>query len=104
MENLVKFPLANGECVVVQIDPNVAPGPLPAANKSGVMREALMGFEEAAAKLRPIAQGLLEQVKDLGPDETRLEFTVGFCAEAGLILAKAGADGHCKLRMVWKKR
>jgi len=104
MDNLVRFPLSGGDCVVVQLDAPVNEGPLPAANRAGIMRDAQIGFEDAAAKLRPIAQVLLEQTKDLGPDEVRLELSVKFCAEVGIILAKSAAEGHCRLGMIWKKR
>jgi len=104
MENLIKFPLAGGDCVVVQLDAPQSDGPSPAANRAGVMREAQIGFEEAAAKLRPIAQILLEQTKDLGPDEVKLELSIRFSAEVGMVLAKSAAEGHCRLGMIWRKR
>ncbi len=104
MENLVKFPLGGDEFVAVQVNRAVSDGPLPAANKPGMMQQAQMGFAEAAGKLRPIAHVLLEQLKDLEADELKLEFAVGFSAEAGMILAKSGAEGHCRLSLIWKQR
>jgi hypothetical protein len=102
MRNLIKFPLAGGDCVLVE--PAHPPeGPQPAAG-GGIAQQARMGFEEAAGRLRPIAHVLLEQLKDLGADELKLEFAVGFSAEAGMVLAKSAAEGHCKLALVWKKR
>jgi len=102
MENLIKFPLAGGDHVVVQLDSTGTNQPN--ARSPGTIREVAIGFEAAAAKLRPIAQVLLAQIKDLGPDELKLEFAVGFSAEAGVILAKSGAEGHCKIGMVWRRQ
>jgi len=104
MEKLVRFPLADGDCVVVQLDGGAIGGPTPAANKPGVIEDAQHGFESAAAKLRPIARVMLDQIKDLGCDEIKLELSVRFCAEAGLILAKTATEGHCRLGLMWKPR
>lgn len=100
MDQLAHFPLAGGG-VVVQLE---ATGPLPAGVAGNLPLQAQIGFAEAAGKLRPIAQTLLDQLGALAADEVKLEFSVRFCAELGLVLAKSGAEGHCRLALVWKQR
>ena len=103
MDQLARFPLLGGEAVVVQLGGAAAPGPQPAGNKASIVQQAQLGFEEAAGKLQPIAQVLLNQMKQFEADEVKLELSVRFCAELGLILAKSEAEGHCKLEMIWKR-
>ncbi len=61
-----------------------------------------MSFEEATAKIRPIAQAVLAHVKDLGPQEVTVELGLTFSAEAGVILAKTTGEGSCKVKLSWK--
>jgi hypothetical protein len=102
MERLVRFPLASGGSVIVQVDEQQS-GPVPAASPGEIAAQAKMTFEQAAAQLRPIAQTLLEQVKDLGPENVKIELGIAFSAEAGVVLAKTSAEGTCKVTLSWKK-
>jgi hypothetical protein len=102
MERLVRFPLASGGSVIVQVDEQQS-GPVPAASPGEIAAKAKMTFEQAAAQLRPIAQTLLEQVKDLGPENVKIELGIAFSAEAGVVLAKTSAEGTCKVTLSWKK-
>jgi hypothetical protein len=102
METLVRFPLASGGSVVVQVNERQS-GPVPAASPGEFAAKAKMTFEQAAAQLRPIAKTLLEQVKDLGPENVEIELGISFSAEAGVILARTSAEGTCKITLSWKK-
>ena len=101
MTKLVEFKLEGGGSVIVQVDENES-GPVPAANPGDLAGQAMMTFEQAAAKLRPIARAVLAQVKDLGPQDVTIELGVKFSAEAGVILAKSSAEGTCKVTLAWK--
>ena len=37
------------------------------------------------------------------PDEIELEFSVKFSADAGVIIAKAGAEASATITLTWKK-
>ena len=54
-------------------------------------------------KLRPLAEALHQQLEGLAADEVRLDFSVGIVAEAGLVLMRSGAEGHCRLSLVWRR-
>lgn len=101
MSKLVEFRLAEGGSVLVQVD-DKGSGPVPAASPGDLAAKAKMTFEEAVAKLRPIAQAVLDQVKDLGPREVQVELGLKFSAEAGVILAKTSAEGTCKVTLTWQ--
>ena len=80
-----------------------AAGLVRASNKPGKIAETLeKTFEETVSGLRPIAEILLAQVRDLGPREATIEFGIKFGTEAGVILAKAAAEGACKVTLHWK--
>jgi len=104
MEKLVRFPLDGGDFVVVQVEAPGGQGPLHAGVKTSALAEAQMSFEQAVGKIRPIAGALVDQIKDLGCAEVTLEVSVRLCAEAGLVLAKSGAEAHCRLGLTWRPR
>ena len=103
MTRLVQFRLEGGDSLYVQVDEEGA-GPVPAATPGEIAAKAKMTFEEATAKLGPIARAVLAQVENLGPDETSVELGLKFSAEAGVILAKTAAEGTCKISIKWKKK
>ena len=102
MERLVRFRLEGGGSVVVQVDERQS-GPVPAATPGELAANAAMSFEQALAKVRPIATAIVEQVKDLGPQKIEIELGLTFSAEAGVILAKSSLEGSCKLTLGWEK-
>lgn len=102
MEKLVRFPLESGGSVVVLIEEQES-GPVPAASPGELAAKAKMSFEQAVAQLRPIAKAVVDQVKDLGPREAKIELGITFSAEAGIILAKTSSQGSCKITLSWRK-
>jgi Trypsin-co-occurring domain 1 len=103
MTKLVQFPLEEGGSIVVEVEEEQLSGPVPAASPGDLAGEAKMSFDEATAKLGPIARIVLDQVKDLGPQEIGVELGIKFSAEAGIILAKTSAEGTCTVKLTWKK-
>jgi hypothetical protein len=99
---LVRFQLEGGDSVLVLVDEEGA-GPVPAAAHDDIATRAKMTFEQATAKLGPIARTVLAQVENLGQDETNVELGLKFSAEAGVILAKSAAEGTCKITIKWRK-
>ena len=76
-------------------------GSLPAAGGGKAFGRAEASFEAAVAGIRPIASAVLAQLKDLGPTEATVEFGVKLTAKAGVILASAASEGHCKISLEW---
>jgi len=102
MERLVRFPLEGGGSVVVQVDERQS-GPVPAASPGEFAAKAKITFEQAVSHLRPIAEAVIQQVKDLGPQKVEIELGISFSAEAGVVLAKTAAEGSCKVTLAWQK-
>ena len=70
----------------------------------GAVEQARKTFEEAAAGIRPIAETILRQVTELGPESVEVEFGVTFNATAGVILASSAVKGNCKVTLSWKPK
>ena len=101
MSTLVAFPLMDqGGQVVVEVD-DTAAGPVRAARPGEIATTARTTFEEAVAGVRPIAQIILAQLRELGPETVTIELGVKFGTETGVILAKAAAEGTCKVTLTW---
>jgi hypothetical protein len=62
-------------------------------------------LEEAVAELKPAAQAILDGLKALseGVKEIELEFGIKLTAEAGAIIARTAAEGHCTVSIKWTR-
>ena len=54
------------------------------------------------APLRKVAEEARNAFLGTDPQEIEVEFGVKFSAEAKVILAKAGGEGHLQVKVVWK--
>jgi hypothetical protein len=98
---LVRFPLADGGSVLVEVDER--PGVSRAGRASGVVREARTTFEKAVAEVRDAAAGALAQFTAMtrAPDEVELKFGIKLDAEAGAIIARTGIQGQLEVKLRW---
>jgi hypothetical protein len=66
-----------------------------------VVDQARVGLEAALQGVRPAAKALLDQFKSLGDDvaEVELELGLKLTAEAGAIIARTSAEGHCTVKI-----
>ena len=102
MSKLVAFPFKDGAGqVIVEMDDTTS-GLIRATRPGEIAATANKTFEEAAAGVRPIAETILGQLSDLGPETVTVELGIKFGTEAGVILAKAATEGTCKVSLTWK--
>ncbi|WP_410644211.1 CU044_2847 family protein [Amycolatopsis sp. lyj-346] len=99
MQEFVRFPLAGGGSVVVEVEGE--PGLEHAAAPSGVLRKATTTFEHALGEVRAAASAALAQFRDLGPDEVELKFGVKLDAQAGAVIARTGLQGQFEVKLKW---
>jgi hypothetical protein len=97
---LIEFQ-ADGGPVVVEVEASLV-GPRPAA-AGEIAARASKSFAEALAGIKPIAEAMIKQLADLGPAEAKIEFGVKFTAKAGVVLASAESEAHCKITLGWIK-
>ncbi|MBA2345858.1 MAG: hypothetical protein H0V83_12335 [Rubrobacter sp.] len=110
MRRLVEFPLEDGDSIFVEVeDLSLGGGTRRGLSTSAVVERAQTSFEDALEKTRPIASGLIGQLREIGdsaiepPDEIQVEFGLLLSAEAGAVLAAASATANFKVTMTWRK-
>jgi hypothetical protein len=99
LPEFVRFPLADGGSVLVEVE--VEPGFEHASAPSGVLRKATTTFEHALNEVRAAAGTALAQFRDLGPDEVELKFGVKLDAQAGAVIARTGLQGQFEVKLKW---
>ena len=104
MKRLVEFPLEDGGSILVEVDVPEEPGMVPAA-RGEVVQRAQQTFETALDRVRPAAQAIIGKLRDLHdpPDEIEVEFGLKMSAEAGALVAAAGAEANYKVTLTWKR-
>jgi hypothetical protein len=105
MARLIEFKLPGGGSLVAEVEDEPRAGPHPAGAGGGAIEKATVGLDQAIAKVRPFAELLLAQLKELSrePDQVSVEFGIKLNVEAGAIIAKTGVEGNCKVTVSWKK-
>ncbi|KUN80871.1 CU044_2847 family protein [Streptomyces griseoruber] len=101
MSELVRFPVAGADPVVVEVDS--AGGAVPV----GPLRRVREVDEEFTARLGPIREAVartLESLRgDLRPDEITVSFGVSLTGEAGAVIAKTALEANFSVEMVWSR-
>jgi len=101
MSELVRYRVANGPDVVVEVDDDQA-ALLPAGRRPGeVAGEAAKTFEEAIAAIGPATEQIRVQLWKLAPQELSIEVGIKLTVEAGAIIAKAGGEANFKATLKW---
>jgi len=106
MKHLVEFPLEDGGTILVeaeQLEP--AEGVVPATRPGEVIAKATETFEHALEKVKPAANAIINKLRGLSdpPDEIEVEFGLKLNAEAGGVVASAGAEANYKVTLNWKR-
>lgn len=104
MKRLVEFPLENGGTVLVEVAEPEQGGLVPASRGRDVVVKAQQTLQQALGKLQPTAEAIISQLKGLSeqPSEIEVEFGLKLSAEAGAVLAAAGAEANYNIKLVWK--
>ena len=102
---IVVFTLASGEAVPVEVEPVRA-----GLNFQPVSRDAAAGdlpksFAEALARVRPLADAVIETLSGLAarPDQVEIQFGIKLNAVAGAVIAKAGTEANFAVKLNWKR-
>ena len=106
MKRLVEFPLEDGSTIVVEVDESEPEGGTVRVSRPGELAEkAQMTFEEALNRIRPAAEGIVARLRGLHdpPDQVAVEFGLKLSAQAGAIVAAAGAEASYTISLTWKR-
>ena len=102
---LVKYKTEQGGALVFEVEEVAQPGmKLAAADKGAV--QATQTLEEALNEVEPVISKLCDRLRGMvsSPQQVNIELGLKFTAGAGVVFAKVGAEGHCKVSLTWTKR
>jgi hypothetical protein len=104
MKRLVEFPLEDGTTLLVEIE-EPDQGGLVKASLSETIAKAEQTLEKSLEKVKPAAQFLIQQIRKLhdAPDEVQVTFGLKLSADAGAVLASAGAEANYLVMLKWVK-
>jgi hypothetical protein len=106
---LIEFRLDdNGQAtVLVEADDSIPAEGQTRVSTGGILTEqASKAFDNALAGIRPIISSVTRQLVEAVSDAQEIEVELGFklTADAGVILARAGAESHCKVAIKWVRK
>ncbi|MGH3688195.1 MAG: CU044_2847 family protein [Pseudonocardiaceae bacterium] len=100
MREVVRFGLAEGSTVLVEIDEDNLGIERVSRGRDGVV-EVSHRLTEALGSVRDAARESMEVLQTLSPGRIELEFGVKLTGEAGAIIAKTAAEGHFTVTLTW---
>jgi len=102
MRSLARIPLEGGGSVLVEA-PEVADGPVKAGRIGDAIREMPVTLQVALRPVTDMARAVLDQLRQVGPDEVEVEFGVDLATQAGAVIARSEAGFHLKVRVLWER-
>lgn len=103
MDEFARIPLEDGGAITFESVPDVGgDGPLKAGRGVDAVRELPQELNEFLAPVGETARTLLTQLRQAGPDEVEVEFSVSLSAKAGAVITQGTASGNLKVKMTWK--
>jgi hypothetical protein len=106
MKRLIEFPLEDGTTMLVEIDEPEQGGLVKASRTGEVIVKAQQTLEKALENVQPAAKFVIQQLRQLhdSPDEIQVAFGLKLSAEAGAVLAAAGAEANYTVTLKWNKQ
>jgi hypothetical protein len=100
----IAFSVAGGDGEVLVETNDIQPGQGQVSRSGEITVQAGQAIQEAFAGIRPVAEAVMASLGKLSlkPDEVEAEFGVKLTAETGVILAKAAAEGHVVIKLIWR--
>ena len=103
MRRLVKFPLADGNAIVVEVDEE-ASGTVRASRSDDMIDEAKQTFDQSLNTIRTSTESVINKLQALThrPDEIEMEFGFNMSGEFGAVIAKVTAEANYKVTLRWQ--
>jgi len=104
MRRLVKFPLADGNFIVVEVDEPETSGTVRASRSDDMIDEAKQTFEQSLNTIKTSTESIINKLQDLihRPEEIEMEFGFNMSGEFGAVIAKATAEANYKVTLRWQ--
>ncbi len=106
MKKIVEFPTENGASMLVEIEDSEKGGLVKASRSDAVIVKAQQSLEKSLEKVKPAAQFIILQLRKLhdAPSEIQVTFGLKLSADAGAVLASAGAEANYTVTLKWEKK
>ncbi|MBP0009291.1 MAG: hypothetical protein J7545_03025 [Roseofilum sp. SBFL] len=104
MKHMVEFSLDEGESIFVEVEEAE-----PVDDRIGIAPQVTTrgqrSFEAAIAKIKPVANTVIRQVRSLNEpaDEVEVKFGLKMSAEFGAVIASGNAEVHYEITLKWKQ-
>ncbi len=103
MRRLVRFPLADGNAIVVEVDEETS-GTVRASRSDDMIDEAKQTFDQSLNTIRTSTESVINKLQSLThrPDEIEMEFGFNMSGEFGAVIAKVTAEANYKVTLRWQ--
>jgi hypothetical protein len=104
MATLISIPSSAGDVLIEVREPSVLGGAVRGA-PSDAIQPVASTFEESWARIRPVADTIINQVKSLSQDidQIDIKFGVKFTADAKLFIAAASTEANFSINITWRR-
>ena len=105
MARLIEFPVGGGQSVFVEAEDSAAGVVTRGIGRHSIAARVSQTFEEAISRVRPAAEAIVDQMRNLAatPGEVAVEFGLTLSAEAGAFIAAAGTAANFKISLTWPR-
>ena len=106
MARLIDFSLDSQTSILVEAAEDGTPKGMQHVSIGGASAEkAKEAFDTVLSGIKPIASTIMAQMKEAAVDanEIQVEFGIKLTATAGVVLARASTEGHCKIAITWRR-
>lgn len=103
MKKIVEFTLPDGSSIFAEVDePHDG---LVGVNPTEMAVKAQQTFDRALENVKPIASTIIGKLRELNQpaDEVEVKFGIKLTAEAGAVIAMAGAEVNYEITLKWKQ-
>lgn len=107
MKQVLEYPLeGEGGSILVEVDVPEGGGGYERVGLGVSIGQASVTFDEALARVKPAAQKIIAQLRDLTdpPEEIAVEFGIKLGAKAGAIIASADAEANYTVTLKWGRK
>lgn len=100
---LIEFAVGSGQSIFVEVEDSAAGPVTRGIGAQSIATRASQTFEDAISHVRPAAEAIVAQLRNLAtaPDEVQVEFGLTLSAAAGAFIAAAGTAANFKISLTW---
>ncbi|MEU5085580.1 CU044_2847 family protein [Streptomyces sp. NPDC021356] len=89
--------------VATEAELPVGEGPVKAGRVGDAVRRMPQTLQNALEPVREMTRTVVDQLREVGPEEVEIEFGLNLSGQVGVIVNKGEAAAHLKIKMLWRK-